>query len=134
MSETNQQQVQNYPLAEKLMAYTHVVENQPPTLENYNQYSLDIALTEAVKREGADWANERLIDFGTSTGSREKIELGRLANVARAASFYLQMQVEAGHLCPITMTEKQGGSDVRTNTTKAQAIGVTGRLIFLSFH
>ena len=26
------------------------------------------------------------------------------AHVARAASFYMQTQVEAGHLCPITMT------------------------------
>ncbi len=90
---------------------------------------------------------------------------GPNAHVARAARFYLQTQVEAGHLCPITMTfaatpvlarqaelaaawlpkvhsgrydpsdapisrkhgatigmamtEKQGGSDVRANTTRA---------------
>ena len=88
-------------------------------------------------------------------------------HVARAAKFYMQTQVEAGHLCPITMTfaatptlrlepalarewlprlhsrqydaanapvadkagatmgmamtEKQGGSDVRANTTRAVA-------------
>lgn len=91
------------------------------------------------------------------------------AHVARAAKFYMQTQVEAGHLCPITMTfastaalarqddlaaewlprihacnydpsdgpvagkrgvtigmamtEKQGGSDVRANTTRALPIG-----------
>jgi putative acyl-CoA dehydrogenase len=94
------------------------------------------------------------------------------ANVARAAKFYLQTQVEAGHGCPITMTfasvpslrqqpelaavweplitartydprnvpapekkgvtigmamtEKQGGSDVRANTTRAFATGAHG--------
>jgi putative acyl-CoA dehydrogenase len=94
------------------------------------------------------------------------------AHVARAAHFYLQSQVEAGHGCPITMTsaaipslrttpqlaaawepkvsarsydprnvpgsdkqgltigmamtEKQGGSDVRANTTRAHPVGATG--------
>ncbi len=91
------------------------------------------------------------------------------AHVARAAHFYLQSQVEAGHGCPVTMTfaavpalrttpalaaqwvpkitarhydprnvpdaqkagltigmamtEKQGGSDVRANTTRAYPVG-----------
>jgi putative acyl-CoA dehydrogenase len=94
------------------------------------------------------------------------------AHVARAARFYMQSQVEAGHGCPITMsfaavpclqlqpdiaalwlpklssrhydprnlpvaqkagitlgmamTEKQGGSDVRANTTRAFAVGAEG--------
>ena len=94
------------------------------------------------------------------------------AHVARAAQFYLQAQVEAGHGCPITMTlaaipalrhtpelaalwepkitarvydprnvpdaqkagltigmamtEKQGGSDVRANTTRAYPVGAGG--------
>ncbi len=94
------------------------------------------------------------------------------AHVARAARFYMQTQVEAGHLCPITMTfasvaalrrnerlagewlpkilsraydprdiaiaekqgatigmamtEKQGGSDVRANTTRALPLGEEG--------
>jgi len=92
------------------------------------------------------------------------------AHVARAARYYMQSQVEAGHGCPITMTsavvpslrtepalaaiwepritsrhydprnvpaadklgittgmamtEKQGGSDVRANTTRAIPVGV----------
>jgi putative acyl-CoA dehydrogenase len=92
------------------------------------------------------------------------------AQVARAARFYMQSQVEAGHGCPITMTsavvpslrtepalaaiwepritsrhydprnvpavdkpgittgmamtEKQGGSDVRANTTRAVPVGI----------
>jgi putative acyl-CoA dehydrogenase len=94
------------------------------------------------------------------------------AHVARAARFYLQTQVEAGHGCPVTMTfaavpalrstpelahvwepritarvydprnvpaeqkqgltigmamtEKQGGSDVRANTTRAFPLGAGG--------
>ena len=94
------------------------------------------------------------------------------SQVARAAHFYLQSQVEAGHGCPITMTsatipslrttpalaalwepkitarvydprnvpdsqkqgltigmamtEKQGGSDVRANTTHAYPVGAPG--------
>lgn len=94
------------------------------------------------------------------------------AHVARAAKFYLQAQVEAGHGCPITMTfaavpsllttpqlaeqwvpkitapiydprnvpdaaklgltigmamtEKQGGSDVRANTTRAYPVDASG--------
>ena len=105
------------------------------------------------------------------------------AHVARAARFYMQSQVEAGHGCPITMTfaatpslrlqpelaqewlprihsrlydprnipasqktgvtigmamtEKQGGSDVRANTTRAHPIGggayeITGHKFFVS--
>jgi putative acyl-CoA dehydrogenase len=105
------------------------------------------------------------------------------AHVARAARFYMQSQVEAGHGCPITMTfaatpslrlqpelakdwlpkihsrvydsrdipvarkkgatigmamtEKQGGSDVRANTTRATPIGdglyeITGHKFFVS--
>jgi putative acyl-CoA dehydrogenase len=94
------------------------------------------------------------------------------AHAARAALFFMMTQVEAGHLCPISMTysgvpalraqpdvaaeweprltslaydarmrpaadktgaicgmamtEKQGGSDVRANTTRAVALGATG--------
>ncbi len=94
------------------------------------------------------------------------------AQVARAAKFYMQSQVEAAHCCPITMTsaaipalrlqpdvasqweskilaphydhrnvpaddkmgvtigmamtEKQGGSDVRANTTRAYPLGAEG--------
>lgn len=212
----------SYPTAEKLLAYTHTVENQPPILENYNQYSQDAALKEALFREGAPWAETKIENFGATTGSREKIDWGiqanankptfvthnqygqRIdevtfhptyhqlmkdskahelhslpwtetqpgANVARAALYYLQTQAEAGHLCPITMThaciptlrkqpniakeweqkilspiydprniphtekqgltigmamtEKQGGSDVRTNSTKAYPIQNAG--------
>ena len=136
------------------MAETHEVQNQPPALQDYNVYAQDVALGEAVAREGAAWAEADLQAFGALTGSREVIELGFQANenkpvlythdnyghridevrfhpayhrlmqislenglhsshwtrpgpgaqVARAAKFYLQSQVDAAHGCPVTMT------------------------------
>jgi len=212
----------HYPQAEASMASTHVVENMPPVLENYNMFSGDITLQEAVAREGGDWALENLIEHGRLCGSDEwilrgieanrvkpvldthdrygnRIDLvtfhpayhemmsastaqglagspwakpGQGANVVRAAGSYMICQAEAGHCCPITMTfssvpalkkqaeiagewlpkvlsreydprnvphtekdsvtigmamtEKQGGSDVRCNSTRAYSIGHPG--------
>ena len=201
------------------LAETHEVVNVGSELTDYDMYSRDVALVEAVHREGAAWADADLTDFGRLTGSAAYLDLGVQANryppeldthdrfgnrvdlvrfhpayhelmrtaierglhsspwtqprpgahVARAAHFYLQSQVEAGHGCPVTMTfasvpalnttpslatdwlpritartydprnvpdaekagltigmamtEKQGGSDVRANTTRAYAVG-----------
>ncbi|MGP9764225.1 isovaleryl-CoA dehydrogenase [Halomonas sp. AOP13-D3-9] len=212
----------HYPLAEQLQASTHQVENQPPSLENYNSYTTDRALQEGVKREGGSDDDARLKTFGQWAGSGEAIALGFDANrhspqlvthdrqghrvdliefhpayhqlmqtaiehglhaspwrnpqpgahVTRAANYYLNTQVEAAHGCPITMTfaalpalrhqpslfeswgdkitalrydphnvpyfekqgvtlgmamtEKQGGSDVRLNTTRAYPIDQGG--------
>lgn len=203
-------------------AVTHVVENQPTDLGNYNLFKADIALSESVSLEGAAWATEDLDRFGALIGTTEYLKLGHLANkfqpefdthdrhgrrvdqvrfhpsyhalmrvafeegihsspwtdrragahVARAAKFYLLSQVEAGHGCPIAMTfaaaraiqmqpdlaaqwlpkitarhydprnvpaeqkqaltigmamtEKQGGSDVRANATRAIPVGIEG--------
>ena len=204
------------------IADTHEVFNQTPPLENYNLYETDPALQEAVKREGAAWAEDSIRAHGARCGTTEVIRWGFLANefkpefrshdrtgqrvdlirfhpayhhlmqmalenglhaspwlhprpgahVARAAMYYLQTQVEAGHGCPVTMTfasvpalrhtaivaanwlpkvlsqaydprnisyeqknavtigmgmtEKQGGSDVRANTTRAWPISTSG--------
>jgi putative acyl-CoA dehydrogenase len=211
-----------YPKAEACAANTHIVENMPPTLENYNMFSSDATLMDAVSREGADWAIQNLKEYGQSCGSAEwifrgceanrikpvlethdrygnRVDLvtfhpayhelmssslaqglagspwarpGKGVNVARAAGSFMTGQVEAGHCCPITMTfaavptlrkqaeiaeewlpkvlstaydprnvphtekqsvtigmamtEKQGGSDVRSNSTRAYAIGRPG--------
>ena len=40
------------------MPTTHEVENQPPPLESYDLLGRDLALTEALAREGAGWALE----------------------------------------------------------------------------
>jgi putative acyl-CoA dehydrogenase len=203
------------------MPPTHEVLNQPPPLEGYDLFTTDRVLVDAVAREGAGWAHDRLVRLGVETGG-EAIGWGRLANanppilrthdrfghridevefhpawhellrlavhhelhalpwhdarpgahVARAALFYVLSQAEAGHGCPISMTysavpalraqpelaaeweprivsnrydarvrpaiektgalvgmamtEKQGGSDVRANTTRARALGRGG--------
>ena len=66
--------------ARPYLAETHVVENQPPPLRDYNAYQQDAALVEALAREGAAWAQPELQSFGALTGSREVIELGFQAN------------------------------------------------------
>jgi len=53
--------------------------NQPPPLEGYDLYGENRPLVEAVAREGADWADESLREFGESLGG-EPLEWGRLAN------------------------------------------------------
>lgn len=204
-------------------AETHDVTNQPTPLENYNSYTSDVALMEAIVSQSAGWASEDLTRFGDVCGSREVIEWGFQANenkpvlhthdrrgqrideirfhpayhqlmdlaakegihsshwsdpkpgahVARAGKYYLLYQVEAGHCCPVTMTsavipalknqpdlfkewgskimasdydpenapdskkssltvgmamtEKQGGSDVRANSTKAYPLDAAGQ-------
>jgi putative acyl-CoA dehydrogenase len=196
------------------------VPNQTPPLCDYNLFTTDEALAEAVKREGAGAHAVQLARDGAAIGCAASFEHGRLANrfppvlqsfnvrgeridalefhpswhalmegiaargyhsapwarlggrpvagahVARAAGYLMQAQVECGTLCPTTMTygaiaalrrdpdlardwvprlltrsydsrdipidkkrgglvgmgmtEKQGGSDVRTNTTRAE--------------
>jgi putative acyl-CoA dehydrogenase len=201
---------------------THEVENQAPPLVDYNVYEADRTLVEAVRREGGEWAEERISAVGELAGAADTIELGRVANenppklrthdrygnrvdevefhpawhellgmavetglhslpwtepqpgahVARGAAFMCFSQAEAGVGCPISMTysvvpairhqpelaseweprwnsgkydprnvpatekpgalagmgmtEKQGGSDVRANTTVARPINGGG--------
>src|SRR3954454_18214479 len=197
---------------------THEVTNQPPPLVDYDQFSANLPLVDALEREGAGAWRGRCAEVGRVWGAAEVQEWGRLANevppklkvfdryghridevefhpawhelmalssdhemhslpwtsdreaahVARAA-MYMSSQADAGHGCPITMTfaavpalratpgqaaewepllmargydgelrpaaekgnakcgmamtEKQGGSDVRANTTRAESIG-----------
>ena len=202
--------------------HTHTVFNQPPPLENVDVFSSNVALVEAVEREGAGWVRERAAEFGRFVGGEPQQSWGRLANenrpvlrtfdryghridevefhaawhqlmkmgvehelhclpwtsdqpfahTARAALYMTGMQAEAGFACPITMTfavvpalraqpelaaeweplvtattydprpipaadkgaaiagmamtEKQGGSDVRANTTVATPLNDGG--------
>ncbi len=201
---------------------THEVDNQAPPLVDYDAWTTDLPLREAVAREGGGWAADAIAAFGKLAGG-EMIELGRLANenrpklrafdryghridevefhpsyhrlmelaiahelpsfawkrpevvgahVARMALAYLHNQADQGSGCPLTMTyacvptlrhqpeiaeqwlpgvlsasydprpaplaqkrgvtigmgmtEKQGGSDVRSNTTRAERLGARG--------
>ena len=54
--------------------------NQPPPLLDYNVYETDRALVEAVRREGAEWAEQRISAVGELAGSEHAQTLGRLAN------------------------------------------------------
>ena len=45
-------------------AATHEVFNQPPPLEDYNPFDADRPLSEALRREGADWAEDRIARAG----------------------------------------------------------------------
>ena len=201
---------------------THEVFNQPPPLEDYNSFDSDRVLAEALRREGADWAEGRARELGAIAGASQTVRWGFEANekapklhthdryghrinevefdtswhelmrvgighglhalpwrqpgpgahVARTALFVLLMQAESGVGCPISMTysvipalrkqpdvaeeweprflsldyderpipaarkrgalcgmwltEKQGGSDVRANTTAATALNGGG--------
>jgi putative acyl-CoA dehydrogenase len=208
--------------AERPTVGNHEVANQPPPLVDYNVFEADGPLVEAVRREGADWAEERIAAVGALAGGERAQELGALANenppklrshdryghrvdevefhpawhellgmavehelhsspwkepragahVARGAAFMCMSQAEAGIGCPISMTysvipalrtqpelaaeweprllsseydprnapapekagalagmgmtEKQGGTDVRANTTVARPVNGGG--------
>jgi putative acyl-CoA dehydrogenase len=56
------------------------VSNQPPPLEAYNLLGSDAVLCEAVKREGAAWAEGDLGALGATLGKPETIALGFAAN------------------------------------------------------
>jgi putative acyl-CoA dehydrogenase len=202
---------------------THEVSNQSTPLEGYNVLAEDRALHEALRREGAEWAEDRALEVGELAGRAQTIRWGFQANentpklhthdrfgnridevefhpawhelmrvgighglhalpwrepqpgahVARAAMFIVFSQAEAGVGCPISMTysaipalraqpelaeewesrfmslsydgerlvpapdkagalcgmamtEKQGGSDVRANTTSARPLNGGG--------
>ncbi|MGW1246315.1 acyl-CoA dehydrogenase family protein [Streptomyces sp. NPDC002535] len=203
------------------MPTTHEVTNQVPPLTGYD-VSADPALLEALRREGAGWAEAEVRELGLRAGGAQAQDWGRLAerhspvlhthdrhghridevefhphwhdlmdvavrhglhgapwrderpgaHVARAAKVFVWGQADAGHLCPVSMTyaavpalraqpelaevyeplltsssydfglrvptekrgiiagmsmtEKQGGSDVRANTTRAVPTGEPG--------
>ncbi|MGZ5332770.1 MAG: DNA alkylation response protein, partial [Solirubrobacterales bacterium] len=60
--------------------HTHDVANQPPPLEDYNVFEADTVLVEAVEREGAGWARDRISAVGALAGSAEIIRMGAEAN------------------------------------------------------
>jgi putative acyl-CoA dehydrogenase len=189
---------------------THEVLNQPPPLVDYNAFEADVALREAVIREGGAWGLERVRDFGAVVASAEALDHARRAqrnipvlrthdrygnrideveydpsmhwmlrlgverevnslpwreprpgaHVVRACLLHLFDQLDTGPCCPMSinyaavptirqdaalaaeweprltlpdydafaqagmvMTEKQGGSDLRANSTVAEPIG-----------
>src|SRR5674476_654686 len=66
--------------ASRFLADTHELSNLSSELCDYNMYTEDAALREAVQREGGAWAERELTEFGKMTGSANYLELGNLAN------------------------------------------------------
>ena len=58
---------------------TYEVINQPPPLAPRNLFTENTPLVEAVRREGAAWAEDTLTKVGAEAGG-EPLEWGRLAN------------------------------------------------------
>ena len=52
-----------------LLERSHEVTNQPPPLVPYNAFEADVALREALQREGGGFGAERLRDIGELAGS-----------------------------------------------------------------
>src|SRR3954454_2297201 len=214
-----------------VLTTTHEVTNQPPPLVDYDLFSANRPLVEALEREGGGWAKDRAQEVGRVWGRAEVQDWGRLANenpprlkthdrygnridevefhpsyhelmalssehglhslpwtldreggYVLKAALTMSATADAGHGCPITMTsaaipalratpeiaaeweplllargydgelrparekgsakcgmamtEKQGGSDVRANTTRAEPEGdwwrITGHKWFCS--
>jgi len=59
---------------------THEVLNQPPPLAGYDLYAADPVLAEALHREGAGWAEERVRALGVLAGDPEAIAWGEAAD------------------------------------------------------
>ena len=59
---------------------THEVFNQASPLEDYNVFEADTVLAEAVRREGAGWAEDRCRELGALAGSAQVIRWGFEAN------------------------------------------------------
>ncbi|MFL5823144.1 MAG: acyl-CoA dehydrogenase family protein [Solirubrobacteraceae bacterium] len=185
--------------------------NQPPPLEPVNLFEVDLALVEALEREGGQWGLDRARETGAVAGSPESTEHSRRAernlpilrthdrfgnrideveldpswhwllrgaiereihglpwreeraggHVVRAVLFMLWGNTSDGVMCPVSMsyaavpalrdgapdlaaeweprltrpdydhgalagmamTERQGGSDVRANITRADPVG-----------
>ena len=80
-------------------ADTHEVLNQPPPLAPYNVFEADLALREAVEREGGDWGVDRLRDTGALAGSPEAIEHSERCRAQRAG---------AAHPRPLRQPRRRG--------------------------
>src|SRR5438874_8243556 len=64
---------------EPLMRPTPEVFNRPPALDGYDVAD-DPAMLAALRREGADWAEDGIRELGRLAGSARAQELGRQAN------------------------------------------------------
>ncbi len=59
---------------------THEVSNQATPLVGHNVFAGDRVLVEALRREGGEWAEERVPEVGAFSGSEQAQRWGREAN------------------------------------------------------
>lgn len=64
---------------------TREVFNQASAFENVNLFTCDLALREALVREGGEHAGAALAALGAQLGAAAVLELGRLANAGPTA-------------------------------------------------
>jgi putative acyl-CoA dehydrogenase len=175
-------------LAGSLEALEHSerAERNEPVLRTHDRYGRRIdeveldpswhwLLRQAIERELHSLPWRRRAQAAGSAGREATLSPQPGAHVVRAAAFFVWSQVNAGVMCPVSMTysvipalrtepdlageweprltrpsypggalagmamtEKQGGSDVRTNTTRAEPAGdgayeITGHKWFCSY-
>src|SRR5438874_2526721 len=80
--------------------------NQAPPLHPINLFESDLALVEALQREGGGWGVDRVRELAAEWEPR-----------------LTKPDYEHGALAGMAMTERQGGSDVRANITRAEPVG-----------
>ena len=85
---------------------THDVENQPPPLAPYDAYATDVALREALAREGGGWAEPQVAAYGPLAGG-EVMALG-VAGQREPA--------EAAHASTATATASTRSSSIPPTT------------------
>src|SRR5947199_7540011 len=54
--------------------------NQPPPLQGYDAFEQNRPLVEGLEREGAEWARDRVSEFGRLSRAPQVLEWARLAN------------------------------------------------------
>ncbi len=72
---------------------------RPPPLEDYNPFDADRPLVEALRREGAEWAEGRTRELGAICGSRQTIRWGVRGQRAQA---------RAAHPRPLRQPHRRG--------------------------
>src|SRR5919202_402791 len=98
--------------------------NQPPPLEGYNVYESNRPLVEALRREGAGEFEDRVRALGSQPEVAAEWE-PRLVSLEYDRRCVPATE-KSGALMGMAMTERQGGSDVRANTTLARPLNGGG--------
>src|SRR2546421_235228 len=122
---------------------THEVLNQSPPLWDVDLFALDRPLLEAVAANGGAAAERELSEFGRHWGSAAMAMqpdlLAKVMPVIATRAYdpsFAPWWTKRGMTLGMGMTEKQGGTDVRSNMTRAERDGgayrISGHKWFMS--